>query len=98
MDDDLTTDPSAEQMLDGNAVAGALASLFGTEMTAVPGRCAHCGAMHAVAELHAFTRAPGTVLRCPTCHGVNLRMVETAEATYLDARGVAFLRFEHRTG
>jgi phage FluMu protein Com len=85
-----------EQVLDGNAAAGALAAAFGTEMTEVPGRCAHCGAVNLVAELRAYVRAPGVVLRCPVCAGVVLRIVETPSATYVDARGAAFLRIERR--
>jgi hypothetical protein len=83
-----------DQVLDGNAVAGMLESLFGTDMTAVPQRCAHCGTVSVVGQLRAYVRAPGRVLRCPTCHGVVLRVVETAEATYVDARGAAYLRFD----
>jgi len=89
-------DPVAEQMLDGNAVGGALAAAFGSDMTAVPGRCAHCGTMSVIAELRAYVRAPGSVLRFPTCGGVVLRIVETADATYVDARGASYLRFERR--
>ncbi len=44
--------------------------------------------------MRAYTRAPGVVLRCPACDEVVLRIVETAEATYVDARGAAYLRFE----
>ena len=65
-------------------------------MTVVPGKCAHCGAVHVIAELRAYMRAPGTVLRCPVCDGIVLRIVETDEATYVDARGAAYLRFERR--
>ena len=65
-----------DAVLDGNAVAGLLAATFGTEMTAIPGKCAHCGTVNVVAELRAYTRAPGTVLRCPSCSGVVLRVVE----------------------
>jgi phage FluMu protein Com len=95
----MTDDPSADvsgDVLDGNAVAGLLASAFGVEMTAVPGRCAHCGAVHVIGELRAYMRAPGTVLRCPVCDEIVLRIVETSEATYVDARGAAFLRFDRR--
>ena len=49
-----------------------------------------------IAELRAYVRAPGTVLRCPVCDGIVLRIVETDEATYVDARGAAYLRFERR--
>ena len=37
---------------------------------------------------------PGTVLRCPACSGVVLRIVETPTATLVDASGIAWLRFE----
>lgn len=96
MTEDEATGLGAGQPLDGNAAAGLLAAAFGVDMTAIPGRCAHCGEMHMIGELRAYMRAPGTVLRCPTCDGIIIRIVETAEATYVDARGVAYLRFERR--
>jgi hypothetical protein len=85
-----------EAVLDGNAVAGLLASTFGGDMTAVPGRCAHCHTVSRVAELRAYTRAPGTVLRCPVCAEVVLRIVETPTAILVDATGAAWLRMERR--
>jgi hypothetical protein len=96
MDDERATDPMADQVLDGNAVAGMLAAAFGSDMTAIPGRCADCGAVNMIAQLRAYTRAPGAVLRCPSCSGVVLRIVETDEATLIDARGATYLRFERR--
>ncbi len=93
---DPAREPAQDHVLDGNASAGPLATAFGTEMTVVPGKCAHCGAVHVVAELRAYVRAPGTVLRCPVCDGIILRIVETDGATYVDARGAAYLRFERR--
>ena len=93
---DLWQSEELDRGLDGNAVAGALAAAFGVEMTEVPQRCAHCGTVSVLAELRAYVRAPGTVLRCRVCGGVVLRMVETPEATYVDARGAAYLRFERR--
>jgi len=95
MTDDQATDAVPEDVLDGNASAGPLAAAFGVEMTVVPGRCAHCGAVHVIGELRAYVRAPGIVLRCPACDGIILRIVETADATYVDARGAAYLRFDH---
>jgi Family of unknown function (DUF6510) len=91
---DHTNDPALEGELDGNAVAGTFEALFGVDMTAVPGRCAHCGTVNMMGAMRAYTRAPGAVLRCPACDEVVLRIVETAEATYVDVRGAAFLRFE----
>ena len=90
---DHSSDPMVDQELDANALAGTLEMLFGADMTAVPGRCAHCGTTHMVGAMRAYMRAPGAVLRCPTCDGVVLRVVQTTEATYVDVRGVAYLRF-----
>ena len=93
---DHSDDPAIERELDGNALAGTFEMLFGADMTAVPGRCAHCGTVNMVGALRAYTRGPGAVLRCPACDGVVLRIVKTAEAMYVDATGAAYLRFERR--
>jgi phage FluMu protein Com len=90
------SDDASDDVVDGNAAAGVLAATLGLDMTAVPGRCAHCGAVHVIGELRAYVRAPGTVLRCPVCTEVVLRVVETEDAVYVDARGSAYLRFERR--
>jgi hypothetical protein len=93
---DHSADPMVDQELDANALAGKLEAMFGNDMTAVPGRCAHCGTVNMVGAMRAYTRAPGAVLRCPACDGVVLRIVETTAATYVDIRGAAYLRFERR--
>ncbi len=85
-------DVNRELMLDGNALAGMLYDIFGTEMTTTPTQCAHCGDIAAVGALLAFTQAPGMVLRCPSCESIVLRMVQTPTAMYLDARGAAYLK------
>lgn len=92
--DNATEDPIVDLMVDGNAIAGALEMAFAGDVTAVPGRCAHCDAVNAIGAMHAYVRGPGAVLRCPACDGVVLRVVETTEATYVDLRGAAYLRFE----
>jgi hypothetical protein len=93
---DHTDDPALERELDGNALAGRLEALFGADMTAIPGRCANCHTVNMVGAMRAYTDGPGAVLRCPACDEVVLRVVETAEATYVDARGMAYMRFERR--
>jgi hypothetical protein len=91
------TDPAVDDgVLDGNAVAGLLAAVFGSDMTAVPGQCGHCGNVHVMAELRAYTRAPGIVLRCPSCSGVVVRVVETPTSMLVDVSGLAWLRIERR--
>jgi hypothetical protein len=79
-------------MLDANAIAGLLYEIFGVEMTASVTECAHCGNEGEIGELLAFTQGPGVVLRCSTCENVVLRIVQTPEAIYLDARGAVYLR------
>jgi hypothetical protein len=90
-------DPAADLMVDGNAVAGTLAAAFGDDVTAMPGQCAHCGTVSMIGVLHAYVRGPGIVLRCPVCHGVVIRAVERRGATYVDAQGMRYLRFERST-
>jgi hypothetical protein len=85
-------DRNRELMLDANATAGALFEIFGVEMTASPTECAHCGREGDVGTLLAFTQGPGLILRCPSCENIILRIVQTPEAIYLDARGAVYLR------
>ena len=79
-------------MVDGNGVAGLLTEIFSAEMTAAPTECAACGKRAEMGELHAFTHAPGVVLRCPACEAAMVRVVRTEEYTYVDARGAVYLR------
>ena len=79
-------------MLDANAVAGLLYEIFGAEMTASPTECANCGQESEIGTLLAFTQGPGIILRCSGCESVMLRIVQTPDAIYLDARGAVYLR------
>jgi hypothetical protein len=87
-----------EQMLDGNAVGGMLVSLFGVEMTDVPGRCANCHKVSMVGALRAYTRGPGVVLRCPWCGQVVMRLVNRGDEILVDMRGATYLRFAAESG
>jgi hypothetical protein len=94
--DESQADLNRRLMLDGNAVAGVLQEIFALEVTASPTECEHCGYEGRVGSLLAFVQSPGLVLRCPACEHVVMRIVETPDAIYLDARGAAYLRFERR--
>ncbi len=85
-------DMNRELMLDGNALAGILYEIFGTEMTTTPAECASCRKVAEMGALLAFTQAPGMVLRCPSCESVVLRIVQTPNAIYFDARGAIYLK------
>jgi Family of unknown function (DUF6510) len=80
------------QALDGNAIAGLLFEVFGTEMTTATGSCAHCGASGPVAELEVYLRAPGTVVRCRSCGSVLMVFVTARGITCVDLRGLTELQ------
>ena len=91
-------DMNRELMLDANASAGLLQEIFGVEMTASPTECAHCGNEAELGTLLAFTQGPGIVLRCSGCENVVIRIVQTPEAIYVDARGAVYLRLARARG
>jgi Zn finger protein HypA/HybF involved in hydrogenase expression len=78
--------------LDGNATAGALGELFAFDVTTAMTTCAHCHDTRPMAELRAYVRAPGMVLRCPSCGGVQLRLVQSTERAWLDVQGIRMVQ------
>jgi hypothetical protein len=80
--------------LDGNVAAGILAEIFQPEMTIATTSCAKCGAVRPLGELYAYVRAPGVVLRCPTCDAALLRIVQAPKRAWLDLRGMSVLQME----
>ncbi len=90
--EDNITDMNRELMLDANAAAGIFQEIFGAEMTAAPTECANCGNEGQIGTLLAFVQAPGIVLRCPACENIVVRITQTPEAFYVDARGAVYLR------
>ncbi len=85
-------DLNRELMVDGNAVAGLLDSVFGVEMTPAEAKCAHCGRVSAVGAMLAFTHAPAVVLRCPVCENIVARVSKTPYASFVDIRGAVYMR------
>jgi phage tail tape-measure protein len=77
--------------LDGNAIAGTLLTVFGTEMTTATGTCASCGTRSMVGEFSVYLRAPGEVVRCRHCGSVVMVFVEARGVTCVDLRGLAAL-------
>jgi Family of unknown function (DUF6510) len=82
---------SVATALDGNAIAGLLADVFGEEMTTATGTCASCGSSEEVAKFVVYMRAPGTVARCPGCASVLMVFVTIREVTCVDLRGLVAL-------
>ncbi len=89
--------------LDGNAAAGLLAEVFVLEMSSAQSTCAHCGRTWPLGALLMYGGQIGTVLRCPTCDYVQLRIVRVPEhgghpGQYcLDMRGMTLLRMARST-
>ena len=82
------------ERLDGNAIGGVLAEVFGAEMTGAVGVCGSCGSTGQVAELHVYLRAPGVVARCPDCGAVLLKIVQSERRTWLDLSGLRTLQID----
>ena len=77
--------------LDGNAIAGLLVDVFGTEMTTATGTCGNCGTSAQLAEVAVYVRAPGTVARCRTCESIVMVLVTIRDVTCVDLRGLTEL-------
>lgn len=77
---------NADLVLDGNAVAGVLMEVFGEDLTAVLGTCPDCGRRAELATCRAYTQAPGVVLRCLGCDGVQLRIARMPRGYRYEAR------------
>ena len=73
--------------LDGNAAAGVLREVFGSEMTTALGTCGSCGAVGPVGAVHVYVSA-GMVLRCPSCEAVLMRIVESESRLWVNLTGL----------
>lgn len=60
---------ASDNHVDGNALAGAFAELFTTDITVATTECAQCGCIGPVACLVVYADAPGYVARCQECGG-----------------------------
>ena len=80
-----------ELKLDGNAVAGLLREIFAVEVTTARGTCDSCGAVDQVGALVVYAHAPGTVIRCPHCDSILMRIVSDGSRYWVDLRGVRTL-------
>lgn len=82
-----------ERRLDGNAIGGLLREIFVVEMTAAQSTCAHCGAINEVGRVQVYVQAPGTVVRCPDCEQVLMRIVRGRGRYWVDLTGIRSLEF-----
>ena len=73
--------------VDGNALAGPLGEIMGTDLTVAELTCAGCRTSRPLAAMRVFDRAPGLVARCPGCENVVMRVVRTTGRVRIDLRG-----------
>jgi uncharacterized protein DUF6510 len=73
--------------LDGNAAAGILSEIFVSDVTTALATCANCGANGALGTLVVYAHGMGTVIRCPQCDAVVLRIARTRSHLSLDMTG-----------
>lgn len=73
----------SETRTDGNAIAGVLQEVFIREVTTGRIACASCGKVEPIGAEHAYTHAPGIVLRCRHCEDVLLVVTQPPGRTLL---------------
>lgn len=86
-----------ESPVDGNAVLGALSLALGRPMDGASVTCSGCGDTHAVARTVVYRRAPGIVVRCPGCTGVEVVIVSVRRRLQVTMPGISALLFGERT-
>jgi hypothetical protein len=83
--------------VDGNAMAGVLGEVFVREMTAARIACGGCGKVEPIGAEHAYTQAPGIVMRCRHCDGVLLVVARTGQTYRFGLGSVRWLEFAEGT-
>ena len=73
--------------LDGNAAAGILSEVFVPDLTTARATCANCGATRSMGALLVYSHGMGTVMRCPSCDAVVLRVARPRTHLWLDLSG-----------
>lgn len=82
--------------VDGNAAAGVLSEVFVHDLTGARAKCAGCGTMQSIGALFVYAHGMGTVVRCPGCDGVVLRVASTPSHVWLDATGATSIVISRR--
>ena len=80
------------EQLDGNAAAGILQEIFPFDMTLIQATCTGCGATNVIGATAAYMHGMGTVIRCPACDTVLIRVAQAGGRSFLDMRGVRVLQ------
>ena len=78
--------------LDGNVLAGVVGALFPFEPTTARGQCDTCDDVAVLAQAAVYAHPMGFVVRCRTCEGVLMVVVDRDGRTTSSQRGLRWLR------
>jgi ribosomal protein S27E len=81
-----------DNKLDGNAAGGILQEIFPFDMTLAQTTCAGCGTTDVIGELTVYMHPMGTIVRCPSCDTLLIRIAQIRGRRFLDMRGVRILQ------
>jgi hypothetical protein len=82
-----------EMRLDGNAAAGALGEVFSFEATTAHYACDGCGRANQIGAAMVYeVRGLGTIVRCPSCDNVLIRLAHNGRRHWVDLRGIRYLQ------
>jgi predicted RNA-binding Zn-ribbon protein involved in translation (DUF1610 family) len=76
----------SDRHTDGNHMAGLLATVLAADVTTTVRRCQSCGG-EAPLGAHRAYQGAGTVLRCPGCGAVAVRVAEAGAELVVEWRG-----------
>ena len=74
-------------IVDGNALAGPLASVLGDDATLAVLRCAGCGTSDALALTRVYRTPMGSVARCRGCDTVLVTVVDAGDRRWVGLPG-----------
>ena len=74
------------------AAAGILQEIFPFDMTLVQATRTHCGTSDVIGALAIYMHGMGTIVHCPSCDSVLIRVAHTKGRNFLDMRGVRVLQ------
>jgi hypothetical protein len=83
--------------VDGNAAGGMFSEIFVPDLTTARAKCAGYGAEGMIGSLPVYAHGMGTVVRCPKCDRVVLRVARTPQYVWLDATGATSIAISRGT-
>jgi hypothetical protein len=81
-----------DQHLDGNAAGGVLGQIFAVEMTTAEVICAHCDTVEPIGGALVYATAMGTIVRCPSCGEVLIRIANGSQRLWVDFSGTRLMQ------